>query len=42
MLGILKVALGPVKSRLARGLGQLRQLLARDIAVAQNPPLPHL
>jgi len=29
---ILKVPLGTVKSRLARGLGQLQQLLARDLA----------
>jgi RNA polymerase sigma-70 factor (ECF subfamily) len=35
---ILKVPLGTVKSRLARGLGQLQQLLARDIAAGQNPP----
>jgi RNA polymerase sigma-70 factor (ECF subfamily) len=35
---ILKVPLGTVKSRLARGLGQLQHLLARDIAAGQNPP----
>jgi RNA polymerase sigma-70 factor (ECF subfamily) len=34
---ILKVPLGTVKSRLARGIGQLQQLLARDIATGQNP-----
>lgn len=38
---ILKVPLGTVKSRLARGIGQLQQLLAHDIAAGQNPP-PHL
>jgi RNA polymerase sigma-70 factor (ECF subfamily) len=36
---ILKVPLGTVKSRLARGLGQLQQLLARDLTAGQNPPL---
>ena len=35
---ILKVPLGTVKSRLARGIGQLQQLLARDIVTGQNPP----
>jgi len=30
------VPLGTVKSRLARGLGQLQQLLSRDIATEQN------
>jgi RNA polymerase sigma-70 factor (ECF subfamily) len=35
---ILGVPLGTVKSRLARGLGQLQQLLARDIAAGQAPP----
>jgi RNA polymerase sigma-70 factor, ECF subfamily len=35
---ILKVPLGTVKSRLARGIAQLQQLLARDIAADQNPP----
>jgi len=35
---ILEVPLGTVKSRLARGLGQLQQLLSRDIAAGQNPP----
>lgn len=35
---ILKVPLGTVKSRLARGLGQLQQLLAGDIAAGQNSP----
>jgi RNA polymerase sigma-70 factor (ECF subfamily) len=35
---ILGVPLGTVKSRLARGLGQLQQLLARDIAAGQTPP----
>ena len=34
---ILGVPLGTVKSRLARGLGQLQQLLARDIAARQAP-----
>lgn len=34
---ILDVPLGTVKSRLARGLGQLQQLLARDIAASQPP-----
>jgi RNA polymerase sigma-70 factor (ECF subfamily) len=35
---ILGVPLGTVKSRLARGLSQLQQLLARDIAASQSPP----
>ena len=35
---ILSVPLGTVKSRLARGIGQLQQLLARDIAADQPPP----
>jgi RNA polymerase sigma-70 factor (ECF subfamily) len=35
--GILGVPLGTVKSRLARGLGQLQQLLARDITAGQPP-----
>lgn len=35
---ILGVPLGTVKSRLARGIGQLQQLLARDIAAGQTPP----
>ena len=35
---ILDVPLGTVKSRLARGLGQLQQLLARDLAAGKNPP----
>src|ERR1017187_128612 len=39
---ILKVPLGTVKSRLARGIGQLQQLLARDIAAGQTPPPPIL
>src|SRR5271170_6370379 len=39
---ILDVPLGTVKSRLARGLGQLQQLLARDIAAGQTPPPPNL
>jgi RNA polymerase sigma-70 factor (ECF subfamily) len=34
---ILGVPLGTVKSRLARGIGQLQQLLARDIAASQPP-----
>jgi len=34
---ILGVPLGTVKSRLARGIGQLQQLLARDIAASQRP-----
>ena len=38
---ILNVPLGTVKSRLARGLGQLQQLLYRDIAVGQNTQPPH-
>jgi RNA polymerase sigma-70 factor (ECF subfamily) len=36
---ILGVPLGTVKSRLARGIGQLQQLLARDIAAGQPPSL---
>jgi len=36
------VPLGTVKSRLARGIGQLQVLLARDIAAGQNPPPPTL
>jgi RNA polymerase sigma-70 factor (ECF subfamily) len=39
---ILGVPLGTVKSRLARGIGQLQSLLARDIAAGQNPPSPNL
>jgi len=39
---ILGVPLGTVKSRLARGIGQLQVLLARDIAAGQNPPPPTL
>jgi RNA polymerase sigma-70 factor (ECF subfamily) len=35
---ILKVPLGTVKSRLARGIRQLQHLLARDIATNQPPP----
>jgi RNA polymerase sigma-70 factor (ECF subfamily) len=35
---ILKVPLGTVKSRLARGIARLQQLLARDLAAGQNPP----
>ncbi len=38
---ILDVPLGTVKSRLARGLGQLQQLLSRDITAGQNPPPPN-
>jgi RNA polymerase sigma factor (sigma-70 family) len=38
MAEILDVPLGTVKSRLARGLGQLQQLLSRDIAAGQPPP----
>ena len=34
---ILGVPLGTVKSRLARGIGQLQQLLARDIGAGQPP-----
>jgi RNA polymerase sigma-70 factor (ECF subfamily) len=34
---ILGVPLGTVKSRLARGIGQLQHLLARDIAAGQPP-----
>ena len=34
---ILDVPMGTVKSRLARGIGQLQQLLARDIAAGQSP-----
>ena len=39
---ILDVPLGTVKSRLARGIGQLQQLLARDIAAGRNPQPPTL
>ena len=39
MAEILDVPLGTVKSRLARGISQLQQLLARDIAAGQ-PPFP--
>jgi RNA polymerase sigma-70 factor (ECF subfamily) len=39
---ILKAPLGTVKSRLARGIGQLQTLLARDLAAGQNPPPPQL
>jgi RNA polymerase sigma-70 factor (ECF subfamily) len=38
---ILDVPLGTVKSRLARGIGQLQQMLSRDIAVGQNPQPPN-
>ncbi len=34
---ILDVPLGTVKSRLARGIGQMQKLLARDIAAGQPP-----
>jgi RNA polymerase sigma-70 factor (ECF subfamily) len=34
---ILAVPLGTVKSRLARGIAQLQQLLARDLATGQPP-----
>jgi RNA polymerase sigma-70 factor, ECF subfamily len=37
MAEILGVPLGTVKSRLARGIGQLQQLLAGDIAAGQPP-----
>jgi RNA polymerase sigma-70 factor, ECF subfamily len=37
---ILGVPLGTVKSRLARGIAQLQQLLARDIAAGQRPSSP--
>lgn len=37
MAEILGVPLGTVKSRLARGIGQLQHLLARDIAAGQAP-----
>jgi RNA polymerase sigma-70 factor (ECF subfamily) len=37
MAEILGVPLGTVKSRLARGIAQLQQLLARDIAAGQSP-----
>lgn len=33
----LEIPMGTVKSRLARGLNHLQQLLARDIAAGQNP-----
>jgi RNA polymerase sigma-70 factor (ECF subfamily) len=39
MAEILGVPLGTVKSRLARGIGQLQHLLARDIAAGQPPSL---
>lgn len=39
---IIGVPLGTVKSRLARGIGQLQVLLARDIAAGQNPQQPNL
>jgi len=39
MAEILDVPLGTVKSRLARGISQLQQLLARDIAAGQPPSL---
>lgn len=35
---ILDVPLGTVKSRIARGIGQLQQILARDIASANRKP----
>ena len=35
---LLEVPLGTVKSRLARGIFQLQQILARDIATDQSPP----
>jgi RNA polymerase sigma-70 factor (ECF subfamily) len=35
---ILGVPLGTVKSRLARGIGQLQHLLAHDISASQPPP----
>jgi RNA polymerase sigma-70 factor, ECF subfamily len=38
---ILGVPLGTVKSRLARGLGQLQHLLARDLKAGQPPPHPN-
>jgi len=38
---ILGAPLGTVKSRLARGIGQLQQLLARDIAAGQIPHPPN-
>ena len=38
MAEILGVPLGTVKSRLARGISQLQQLMARDIAAGQSPP----
>jgi len=38
MAEILDVPLGTVKSRLARGIRQLQQLLAREIAASQSPP----
>jgi DNA-directed RNA polymerase specialized sigma24 family protein len=37
MAEILGVPLGTVKSRLARGISQLQQLLAHDIAAGQPP-----
>ncbi len=39
MAEILGVPLGTVKSRLARGIGQLQHLLARDIAAGQPPAI---
>jgi len=37
---VLGVPLGTVKSRLARGIAQLQQLLARDIAAGKSPNNP--
>jgi len=37
MAEILNVPMGTVKSRLARGIGQLQQLLASDLAAGQTP-----
>jgi RNA polymerase sigma factor (sigma-70 family) len=42
MAEILGVPLGTVKSRLARGIGQLQHLFARDIAAGQSAPPPNL
>ena len=39
---ILDVPLGTVKSRLARGLSKLQQLLARDLAIGQSSEPPNL
>jgi RNA polymerase sigma-70 factor (ECF subfamily) len=39
---MLQVPLGTVKSRLARGISQLQQLLARDLATGQIPPPSNL